>query len=687
MTLASLLCCIHITAEEEDTLFVREIQLTEVVVQSVKHDGQLRAHPVAASTIDRRTLQSRNVTGIKDISSLIPNLFIPDYGSKLTSPVYIRGIGSKINAPSVGLYVDGIPYFEKSAFDFDLNEIEYIEILRGPQGTLYGRNTMGGIINVYTRSPLRYRETSLSASVADHSNLNANLAHYGTLTPQIGYALSGNYIHSGGYFTNRYTGKKADELDAGSARTRLEWKINPALMLKLTHTSDYSTQGGYPYAPVDPLTGQTGTVNYNDRSSYRRLLSSSGMSLTYAPGAFSLNSQTAFQYLSDRQGIDQDFSPADTYFAIQNQQQSTFSQEINIKSTADGRRYKWLFGAFAFHQQVDNEVILHYKAQQYHTRKLYDIPTSGLSFYHQSVLNNLLTERLSLTLGLRYDSETATGDYVAYRNTAARSEQTAAFDSRLHFSQLTPKAALQYNLPGERMLYASAGKGYKTGGFNSSFYTDDERVFEPEHSWNYELGIKGPFFQNRLRAELCLFYIDWRNQQIAQRLPDGKGSALKNAGRSESRGIEATLYGNPFNGLTLSANWGYTRAVFKAYRQSETVDYAGKYLPMAPLHTFASEASYRIPLFTASVEQIVLNLHYTAAGRLYWNEDNRVAQPFYGQLNGRIALTKGITTFALWGKNMTNTEYTAFYFESMGTGFAQKGRPFTAGASLTVIIE
>lgn len=145
---------------ESDTLNLRQIKLDEVVVQSFKQDKSLRLAPLSATAVTGTAMQNRNITGIKEFSSFIPNLFMPDYGSKLTSPVYIRGIGSKINSPSVGLYVDGIPYFEKSAFDFDFTEIDRIEVLRGPQGTLYGRNTMGGIINVYTKSPLKYQGTN-----------------------------------------------------------------------------------------------------------------------------------------------------------------------------------------------------------------------------------------------------------------------------------------------------------------------------------------------------------------------------------------------------------------------------------------------------------------------------------------------------------------------------------------------
>jgi outer membrane receptor protein involved in Fe transport len=677
-------CCFSgLSAQDADTLAGKFISLNEVVVQSFKHEGNFRALPVAASTIDRTILQNRNVNGIKEISSFIPNLFMPDYGSKLTSPVYIRGVGSRINAPSVGLYVDGIPFFEKSAFDFELNEIDYMEVLRGPQGTLYGRNTMGGLINVYTKSPLRYQETAISASAGNYTNLNGTLAHSGKWNSQSGYALSGNYTRSGGYFTNRFTGKSADDLDAGSSRIRLEWRIKPDLLLKLTNISDYSMQGGYPYALVDSLTGKTGDVNYNDYSSYRRVLSSTGASLLYTTNRFKLNSQTAFQYLSDKQGIDQDFSPQDTYFAVQNQKQWTFSQEINFKSISKNR-YNWLFGVFTFHQQIDSEVILDYKSSNYSTRKESGTPTSGISFYHQSVWSDWLANGLSLTLGIRYDYEKARNDYVAYRDTAGRSEQTDAFQSNLNFSQLTPKIAVQYTFPDFQTVYASVSKGYKTGGFNSSFEREEDRSFEPEYSWNYEAGWKGQFLQNRFNAEVCVFYIDWKNQQIYRTLASGRGSLLTNAGRSESKGFELSLQAQPFSGFSVSAAWACTHAVFKAYRQSATVDYTGKFLPLVPAQTLALGGDYQLPLRSGWLDQMTLSLHYTGTGKLYWNENNRISQPSYGLLNGKIAFSKGMTTFSVWAKNITQTEYTAFYFESMGNGFAQKGKPFTVGVGVNV---
>jgi len=323
--------------------------------------------------------------------------------------------------------------------------------------------------------------------------------------------------------------------------------------------------------------------------------------------------------------------------------------------------------------------------QNYSTQKLYDIPTSGISFYHQSVLNRI--GRFSFTLGVRYDYEKAYNDYEAYKNTTGTGEQTESFNSELNFSQITPKVALQYAFSPSQMLYASVSEGYKTGGFNSSFERDEDRSFDPEFSRNYEVGSKLHFPEQGFKAEVCLFYIDWKNQQIYQTLPSGRGSMLKNAGRSESKGAEISLQANLFDHFTLLSNWGYTHAVFKEYKRSETIDYAGKYLPLVPSQTFFLGADYRAPITGKYIDELLVNLNYTGTGRIYWNEDNAVSQPYYGQLNGKISASKGLLTWSVWAKNITQTEYNAFYFESGGNRFAQKGKPFTFGTSLSVRLK
>jgi len=671
-------------ANEADSIAKRTIELDEVVIQAFKQNANLNSLPISASTINRSSLQNLNVLDIKDLSSFISNLFMPDYGAKISASVYIRGIGSKINDPSVGLYVDGVPYFQKSAFDFNLNEIEAIEVLRGPQGTLYGRNTMGGIINVYTKSPLQYKGLYAFASGGAYTNLNASLGYYGKVNKNFGYAVSADYNHTDGYFLNYYTNKKADGMNAGSGRVRLEWQVRPNLLLRLTQMLDYSNQGGFPYAPVDS-TNKITDVNYNQPSSYIRAMSSTGVSLTYTANQYSLNSQTSFQHLSDNQSIDQDFTPKSVYFVVQKQRQSAFSEEFNIKS-ATAHRYQWLFGAFAFNQQINNSVRMDYETRHYSTQKYYDMPTRGVSVYHQSVFNNLLADGLSLTLGIRYDYEYASNNYTAYKDsTDLRNPLGGNFYSKLNFSQLTPKAILQYSFPSSQLIYASVTKGYKTGGFNTAFEHDDERSFKPEYSWNYEVGAKGLFWQNRLRAELSFFFIDWRNQQIYQMIPIGQ--ILRNAGHSQSKGIEASVNANLLKGFTLQANWGLTHAKFLDYVQSATVNYSGNYIPLVPNQTLGLAANYLIPLRSKLADNLSVNLQYTGTGKLYWAENNKFTQPYYGILNAKITGTKGIAQVSLWAKNLTNTEYAAYWFAMGAQQYAQKGKPLTAGISVNLTIQ
>lgn len=352
-----ILCTVVMYAGEKDSLMTNDsvmmsYQVDEVVIVAFKSNDRLSTLPLSASMLSGQMIKERNLSTIKELSGFVPNFFMPDYGSKLTSPVYIRGIGSRINAPSVGLYVDGIPYFDRSSFDFNLNDIERIEVLRGPQGTLYGRNTMGGIINVYTKSPFKLQESNVNASVGNYEHYKAGLSHVGNLNGKFGYSFSGSYMHNGGYFRNQFTDKKADGMDLLTGRIRLGWNINPQMNLYLTSAYEYSDQDGYPYGIYDTVTRRAGKVNYDAPSFYRRNMSNNGLTFEYTTNDIKLSSQTSFQYIDGKQGIDQDFTPEDKYYVTFTHYQRMYSQEANIRSVNDCL-YKWQFGLFGFFKKSD----------------------------------------------------------------------------------------------------------------------------------------------------------------------------------------------------------------------------------------------------------------------------------------------------------------------------------------------
>lgn len=178
----------NIWGEEIPKDTIKVVDVEEIlIIASPKENRKLRELPTASTLLSQQDMQANQVTNLKGLSTLVPNIFIPDYGSKLTSAIYIRGIGSRINTPSVGLYVDNVPYIDKSAFDFNYSDIERIDVLRGPQGTLYGRNTMGGLIKVHTKSPFSYQGTDLRLSAGTYGNYNASVTHYHRMSEQFAF--------------------------------------------------------------------------------------------------------------------------------------------------------------------------------------------------------------------------------------------------------------------------------------------------------------------------------------------------------------------------------------------------------------------------------------------------------------------------------------------------------------------
>jgi outer membrane receptor protein involved in Fe transport len=667
-----------------DSTGIPEIILDEITIRAPKDRLELKELPGAATVLTSRAIQESGIESVKDLSSITPNLFMPDYGSKLTSPVYIRGIGSRINAPSVGLYVDQVPYFEKSAFDFDFFDVERIEILRGPQGSLYGRNTMGGIINVITKSPGSHPETNFNLSAATYGEYSAALSHYDKISDQLHYSLSLNYRHTDGFFTNTFNGEQVDYMDAIGFRNRLNWKINEKWQLSNVLSLEYSKQGGYPYAIYNDSLQKAEQINYNQPSGYDRNLLTNGLILNYKGPSIEMISTTSYQLLADDQEIDQDFTPDSLYMVVQKQAQHMLSQEFVFKSSYTGN-YQWVAGIFGFAQLLDKTVDVDAWAQKARMLKDYEEMNSGFAVFHQSRLDNLLIPGLSLTAGIRLDLERSS---LYYHYDMERAGQTVNLADTtypaLTYSEISPKLALSYEINSSTSVYALAAKGFKTGGFNSTFERPEDLTFQPEQSWNYEVGLKTSLFDQRTFAELSLFYIDWTNQQIYQTVPSGRGSMLKNAGHSLSKGFEVAVKSLLPAKFELFASYGYTHAAFLSHIVDSTKNYNGNYLPYVPRHTMAIQLNKSIVLNKPLLDRIRISALWKSTGELFWNEQNSFEQKPYDIVDLRVSFTKNKLEIGLFGKNIFGAEYTSFYFEALGNQYMQTGKPAQYGINLKV---
>lgn len=757
----------------------RVIDIEEVVVIATpKENNRLRQQPLSATSFSQGDMRNNSVTSVKSLSGLVPNLFIPDYGSKLTTSVYVRGIGSRINTPAVGLYVDNIPFIDKSAFDFNYSDIERIDVLRGPQGTLYGRNTMGGLIRVFTKSPFTYQGTDLSLGAATYNNYKASVNHYHRISEKFAFSAGAFYEHEGGFFENvARNNEKIDKGDEVGGRMRAIWLPKDNLKLDFTVNYEYSNQGGYPYQLTNisendiyyqDLKGDLGKVAYNNECGYMRHLLNGGLNIEHQAENFILSSVTGFQYLKDEMNLDQDFTRKNVYTMSQRQNSKTISEEIVLKSKP-GRRWQWTTGVSGFYQWLDTEgpVTFHedgisslmednvngiFKKIKEEKPMMPDMslditdnniliggnfksPMLSTGIYHQSTINDIIFEGLSFTAGLRMEYERYWLDYNSNANINfdfkisvmpmpfkdLKSSPNVNGNISHDYIQLLPKFALQYDFNKNNNIYASVTKGYRSGGYNIQMFSEivqgemingmiaalDEKshgmvsqmggdkiphyefdiqettMYKPEYSWNYEIGSHMTMLDGRLQADIAAFYMDTHDQQISRFAASGLGRITVNAGKSRSIGGELALKAQITDAFSLNGNYGYTHATFTDYVVSDEVNYNGNYVPFVPKHTFTVGGQYIFRMKSGAwLDNIIVNANYKGAGRIYWTERNNAYQDLYGTLNGRISLNKGNGQIGIWINNALNTDYQAFYFESMNRGFAQMGRPMQIGVDL-----
>ena len=668
------------TGINPDSSANKNVPLDEIVVTDFKQNKR-NLTSTAVSTINVQQLHNQQIVNLKELTAVMPNFYMPDYGSYANTPVYIRGIGTKSKGSAVGFYVDGVPHFESSAFNIDLSDIATVNVFRGPQGTLYGRNTIAGIINVYTHNPLDYQRTRIKVGYGRYNDFIAQASNYAKISEKFGISTAASYHHNDGMFTNHFLNEKADKLNEGEGRIGFYWRPTTNWLLHLNSTLTYSEQNGYPYAPYDIVKDELLPISYNRNSTYRRLISSTGLNAQYENNHISFNSQTSYQFIKSHQGLDQDFTPQDVYFVDNSYHQNMLSQELTLKSNDKGR-YQWIIGLFGMLLHSNQFAETSYFTRDFSTPTTYKNPTAGYAIYHQSSYN--IWRGLSTTVGLRFDYEHAKTTYNQDKTTLSTGVTTHAKDfvSSASFRQFTPKFTLQYLTNKDNLYYISITRGYKPGGFNTIFKTDAERTYDPEYSWNYEVGTRLKFFNGRLTAEADLFYIDWRHMQTTYTVP-GVGNVIANAGHTDSKGFELSLAYHPIKSLQLNLNYGYTHARYLEYKKSAREDFSGNRLPMVPNHTLSLNGTYTI-MPAGWFDKIVFNTGLTGLGRIYWADDNIVRQNFYATLNAKVSLTKGIFTWEVWGKNLTATDYMAYGFKASQGNYAQRGKPLTFGTAVSV---
>jgi outer membrane receptor protein involved in Fe transport len=260
------------------------------------------------------------------------------------------------------MYIDGIPLVSKSQMNFHTYQLERIDILRGPQGTLYGMNTEGGLVRMYSRNPLTYQGTDVKLGIGSRFYRNVEAAHYHRFSSQLAMSVAGFYQGQNGFFRNTTTGRHADRYDEAGAKVRLVYLPTDRLTFDFIADYQYVNQKGFPYGVMDPESGKTANPESNRMGIYRRNMLNTGVNIKYVANGFDLHSTTSYQFLRDKMGMDIDYTAADRMFMQQKQLQNAITEEISLKSNTKSR-WQWTTGVFTSYQWLRTDApVYFYKA-------------------------------------------------------------------------------------------------------------------------------------------------------------------------------------------------------------------------------------------------------------------------------------------------------------------------------------
>ena len=770
----------------------RVVDLDEVIVISQpKEQVRLRLQPLSSSAFGSKQLQQLNVRDLSQLSQYVPSFVMPAYGSRLTSSLYVRGIGSRINNPAVGVYYDNIPLMSKAAYNTHFYALERVDVLRGPQGTLYGQNTEGGLVRVYSRNPMNYQGTDVRLGIGTGLYTNAEVAHYQRPTDKLAFSVAGFYNGLKGFFDNQNFSEKNDKSNEAGARLRLVFQPDRKLNFDWTADYQYVNQNGFGYGEFQPIKTSSVSPYSLDvqdpattiMNGYKRNMLNTGLNISYNMDNLLFTSTTSYQFLQDCMNMDQDYMTPDYLRLQQRQKMNALTQEFVLRSHDKSRwqhatglfgSYQWLrtdapvwFGEAVtgpigdaitsamrgamqqsmyprMYQQMLEQMMGQGMPQavaeaqaQVAAQKAVDAALAGVTMsaemavpetfrtpsfnfaiFHES--NFLLTDRLKLTLGLRFNVDRVKIDYdaLAYMNmTGGTAERQATYHLTSHvqesrsktYTQLLPKVALTYSFDELGNVYALVSKGYRAGGYNIQMFSDilqtdlnahrqdamrgdydvehstadydaiEETIaFKPEESWNYEVGTHLNLFEGKLQADVSLFYMQIRNQQLSVMEPHSNyGRIMVNAGKSHSCGAELSLRGKQ---LDNAVDWGlaysFTNAKFDEYDNCKD-----NYVPFVPMHTLSAMADWHIGKFT-------IGANVTGQGKTWWDEANTYSQKFYALLGAHADYDFGPMVVSLWGRNLTDTKYNTFAVSSTAAGgqhyFAQQGNPIHVGVDLRI---
>ncbi len=680
------------------------IHLDEVMVTAQKRTELLQKVPMCITVFSGNEVEQFKLWKNKDISGIVPNLYSADPGDD-RSITSIRGITSTSYDPTVATYIDGVNQFNLDTYIPVLFDVDRIEVLRGPQGTLYGRNAMGGVINIITKQP-----TNDVAGFAELSfgNFNQSRFAFGLKTPVVKNKLfvGASFLYQGrdGYYTNDFNNRSYDRQHSFSGNYFLKYLLNEKWHIDL-NIKHFGGKNDGPFPLTVGLEDAFATpfkLNQNAITKMHDNTLNTSLAIHYK-GRVDFSSVSSFQqnYRYYSTPIDGDFSPIDA-IAVENNYGrewnniKAYTQEFKISAPASAsNKLKWVVGTYLFNQNapvkqatkfgIDANLLM-MGDSLFALLSTQQSVKKGFALYGQ--ITYPINQNLTITVGLRNDFEhqqqSVTGFYqhdpspdyfISFPDTAAA----------ISYSAFSPKITFDYTFNNGAVLYASYSKGYRTGGLSplSSDPSQPPLVgYKPEFSNNLEVGYKQQLLQNKLSINLAAFYARIYNAQVPTLILPDAVTVTTNTGKLNSTGIEAEVKAIPLKGLLIQYAAGLTDAKYaklELSQQNQSNDLSEKRPVFTPYYNSSLTIQYahnsRNKNIGTYIRSTLKNI-----GNTYFDLHNTLLQTPYALLNVSLGLTVKKSTIEIWSKNTLNNKYIAYAYDF---GAVHLGDPLLFGLTLT----
>lgn len=664
-----------------------EFELEAIIVTSQKREENLQDVPVSVTTLSEVQLEDAGIKDMEDLGFYTPNLYIGKSASHAELTPIIRGMYNRMNPnPTVGLYVDGVAYSRHQAYDTDLADIERIEVLRGPQGTLFGRNTEAGVIRIITKKPGNIWEGKASVDYASYNTQEYSAYIRGPLVEDtLSFGIGATKYLSDGYFSNDYLETDdVEERDDLSGRATLRWTPTQAWDVILSANAARYRGNFFSFGPIEEIKHD---ISIDHPGSLENDQVGQSLSVNYEGEWFTLTSITAHRDGDYGNTYDGDATTVDYLRVHYSQDHGQWSQEIRLTSPEASKKFKWLIGTYYLNEDFDLDLAYEYRQgfpawglPPYRARMKTELDTTNYAFFGQATY--IFWEKLGLTAGLRYDN-----DKKEFKGTQTNTPDVMGTGAANVTNEKTlevwlPKFVVDYQFTPDVMGYASVARGYTAGSFNDLDASVLGVPYDAEFSWNYEVGFKTAWLDNRLILNLAVFYIDWEDKQVFIHT-GAVTNIFINATEATNTGFEIEVLARPIRGLEIVAGLGYTHAEYGEWQYGQ--DYEGNKLEMVPEYNYNLAAQYRYPLSGSAT--LFSRLELQGLGDFYHDLDNQRKQDAYNIVNARLGYEgeyKGLGfSLYLWAKNIFDERYAtgAFGSDTMGW-FARAGDPQTIGVTL-----